>query len=131
MTEFEEYQEYIRHTHNPYCRIVIRHASIDAACKLYSKWKREISLEYLSEEKFMLFAATDEYFTQPPPCSGTLSRKSAVRFPAFLRLAVAGIVLSALLMQSKTEKNSCFIRRFAKTPVLPGEKGNCTGAELV
>lgn len=34
--------------------------------KLYSKWKREISLEYLSEEKFMPFAATDEYFAQPP-----------------------------------------------------------------
>ena len=66
MTEFEEYQEHIRYTHNAFCRIVIRHASIDAARKLYSKWKREISLEYLSEEKFMPFAATDEYFAKPP-----------------------------------------------------------------
>ena len=66
MTEFEEYQEHIQHTHNAFCRIVIRHASIDAARKLYSKWKREISLEYLSEEKFMPFAATDEYFAKPP-----------------------------------------------------------------
>ena len=66
MTEFEEYQEHIQYTHNAFCRIVIRHASIDAARKLYSKWKREISLEYLSEEKFMPFAATDEYFAQPP-----------------------------------------------------------------
>ena len=70
MTEFEEYQEHTQYTHNAFCRIVIRHASIDAARKLYSKWKREISLEYLSEEKFMPFAATDEYFAQllPPPC---------------------------------------------------------------
>ena len=66
MTEYEAYQEHIRYTHDTYCRIVIRHASIDAARKLYSKWKREISLEYLSEEKFMPFAATDEYFAQPP-----------------------------------------------------------------
>ena len=65
MTEFEEYQEHTQYTHNAFCRIVIRHASIDAARKLYSKWKREISLEYLSEEKFMPFAATDEYFAQP------------------------------------------------------------------
>ena len=66
MTKFEEYQEHIQYTHNAFCRIVIRHASIDAARKLYSKWKREISLEYLSEEKFMPFATTDEYFAQPP-----------------------------------------------------------------
>ena len=33
---------------------------------LYAKWKREISLDYLSEEKFMPFGTTDEYFAQPP-----------------------------------------------------------------
>ncbi|PXX76054.1 RNA polymerase sigma factor (sigma-70 family) [Dielma fastidiosa] len=61
-----EYKEHIQYTHNAYCRIVIRHASIDAARMLFAKWKREISLEYLSEEKFMPFSTTDEYFTQPP-----------------------------------------------------------------
>ncbi|MDE6923793.1 MAG: hypothetical protein K2P59_00835 [Acetatifactor sp.] len=66
MTEFEEYQEHIQYTQNAFCRIVIRHASIDAARRLYSKWKREIYLEYLSEEKFMPFAATDEYFAKLP-----------------------------------------------------------------
>lgn len=66
MTEFEEYQKHIQYTHNAFCRIVIRHAAIDAARKLYSKRKREISLEYLSEEKFIPFAATDQYFAQPP-----------------------------------------------------------------
>ena len=30
MTE-KEYKEHIQYTHNAYCRIVIRHASIDAA----------------------------------------------------------------------------------------------------
>lgn len=65
MTE-NEYIEHIQFTHNAYCRIVIRHASIDAARMLFAKCKREISLEYLSEEKFMPFSSTDEYFTQSP-----------------------------------------------------------------
>lgn len=65
MTE-KEYKEHIQYTHNAYCWIVIRHASIDAVRMLYAKWKREISLEYLSEEKFMPFSTADEYFSQPP-----------------------------------------------------------------
>ena len=60
------YKEHIQYTHNAYCRIVIRHASIDVARILFAKWKKEISLEYLSEEKFMPFSTTDEYFSQPP-----------------------------------------------------------------
>ncbi len=65
MPDFEAYKEHIQHTHNAYCKIVIRHASIDAARMLFARWKREISLEYLSEEKFVLFSTTDEYFAQP------------------------------------------------------------------
>ena len=49
MTEYEAYQEHIRYTHDTYCRIVIRHASFDAARMLAARWKREISLEYLTE----------------------------------------------------------------------------------
>ena len=51
MTEYEAYQEHIRYTHDTYCRIVIRHASFDAARMLAARWKREIFLEYLTEEK--------------------------------------------------------------------------------
>ena len=65
MTEYETYQEHIRHAHNAYCRIVIRHASFDAARMLAARWKREISLEYLTEEKFVLLSTTDEYFQAP------------------------------------------------------------------
>ena len=59
MTE-KEYKEHIQYTHNAYCRIVIRHASIDAARMLFAKWKREISLEYLNEEKFVPLSTTDK-----------------------------------------------------------------------
>ena len=61
MTE-KEYKEHIQYTHNAYCRIVIRHASIDAARMLFAKWKREISLEYLTEEKFVPLSTIDSIF---------------------------------------------------------------------
>ena len=61
MTE-KEYKEHIQYTHNAYCRIVIRHASIDAARMLFAKWKREISLEYLTEEKFVPLAPQTSIF---------------------------------------------------------------------
>lgn len=66
MTELE-YQEYIQHTHNAFCRIVIRHAAIDAALRLRNRWKRETSLDYLMYEKFVPFSTTDEYFAEPEP----------------------------------------------------------------
>ena len=46
MTEHEKYQEHIRHTHDAFCKTVIRHATIDAARSIRSRRKREISLEY-------------------------------------------------------------------------------------
>ena len=65
MTEYETYQEHIRYAHNAYCPIVIRHASFSAARMLAARWKREISFEYLTEEKFVPFSTTDEYFQVP------------------------------------------------------------------
>ena len=59
MTEYETYQEYIRYTHDTYYRIVIRHASFDVARMPAARRKREISLEYLTEEKFVPLNATD------------------------------------------------------------------------
>lgn len=78
MTE-KEYKEHIQYTHNAYCRIVIRHASIDAARMLFAKWKREISLEYLTEEKFVPLSTTDEYF-QVPDYGETYLIYNSVRF---------------------------------------------------
>ena len=55
MTEHEKYQEHIRHTHDAFCKTVIRRAAIDAARSIRSRRKREISLEYLIEEKHYPF----------------------------------------------------------------------------
>lgn len=67
MTDLEDYQDYIQRSHNAFCKIVIRHAAIDIALRLKKKWKREISLEYLIQEKFVPLSTADEYFIQPEP----------------------------------------------------------------
>ena len=66
MTEHEKYQEHIRHTHDAFCKTVIRHAAIDAARSIRSRRKREISLDYLMDEKHYPFSTTDEYFAEVP-----------------------------------------------------------------
>ena len=65
MTEHEKYQEHIQHTHNAFCKIVIRHAAIDAARSIRSRRDREISLDYLIDEKHYPFSTTNEYFAEP------------------------------------------------------------------
>ena len=51
MTEHEKYQEHIRHTHDAFCKTVIRHAAIDAARSIRSRRKREISLAELMRRR--------------------------------------------------------------------------------
>ena len=64
MTEHEKYQEHIRHTHDAFCKTVIHHAAIDAARSIRSRRKREISLEYLIEEKHYPFSTIDKNFAE-------------------------------------------------------------------
>ena len=55
MTE-TEYQMAVQRTHDAYCKTVIPHAAITAIRRLQKKWEREISLDYLTNEKFIQFA---------------------------------------------------------------------------
>ena len=55
MTE-TEYQMAVQRTHDAYSKTVIRHAAITAIRRLQKKWEREISLDYLTNEKFIQFA---------------------------------------------------------------------------
>ncbi len=59
MTEDEAYQEYIRRRHNAFCKAVIRYAAIGKIIRLRQKWEREISLDYLMNEKFIQLAEPD------------------------------------------------------------------------
>ena len=52
MTEDEAYKVHIQYTFNAFCKVAIRHAAIDIILKLRRRWEREISLDYLMNEKF-------------------------------------------------------------------------------
>ena len=60
MTEDEAYKVHIQYTFNAFCKVVIRHAAIDNILKLRRRWEREVSLDYLMNEKFVRFAEPEE-----------------------------------------------------------------------
>lgn len=61
----ETYKEHIEYTFNAFCKVVIRYAAINAWRDRNKRRQREISLEYLTEEKFYPFSTTDNYFIDP------------------------------------------------------------------
>ncbi len=67
MTCTEEYREHIEYTFHAFCKVVIRNATINAARTRSRKHKREISLEYLTDEKHYPLGTTDEYFQATEP----------------------------------------------------------------
>ncbi len=63
MTCTEAYKEHIMYTFHGFCKVIIHNATITAWRDQQRRHKREISLEYLTEEKFYPLGTTDEYFT--------------------------------------------------------------------
>ena len=61
----EAYKEHIEYTFNAFCRVVIHYAAINAWRDRDRRRQREISFEYLTEEKFYPFSTTDKYFIDP------------------------------------------------------------------
>ena len=85
MTEDEAYKVHIQYTFNAYCKIVIRHAAIDKILRLRRRWEREVSLDYLMNEKFFQLAEPEqleEYFF-------TVRDQTAVLYHAELAAALA------------------------------------------
>ena len=68
MTEDEAYKVHIQYTFNAFCKVVIRHAAIDKILNLRRRWEREVSLDYLMNEKFVQFAEQEqlEEYLLPP-----------------------------------------------------------------
>ena len=60
MTEDEAYKAHIQYTFNAFCKVVIRHAAIDIILKLRRRWEREVSLDYLMNEKFVQLAEPEQ-----------------------------------------------------------------------
>ena len=61
----EAYKEHIMYTFNGFCKTVIRYAALNAWRDRSRRRQKEISLEYLTEEKFYPFSTTDKYFLDP------------------------------------------------------------------
>ena len=61
----EAYKVHIEYTFNAFCRVVIHYAAINAWRDRSRRRQKEISLEYLTEEKFYPLGTTDEYFEAP------------------------------------------------------------------
>ena len=110
-----EYQEHIRHTHNAYCKIVIRHAAIDIALRLRKQWEKELSLEYLMFEKFVPFSTTDEYFKELEPCEEylfTICGQTVILYDGELAAA-----LSLLPEQAQEEIFQYYFQRRTQTEI--------------
>ena len=65
MAYTKAYKEHIMYTFNGFCKVVIRYAAINAWRERSRRRQREISFEYLTEEKFYPFSTSDEYFADP------------------------------------------------------------------
>ena len=99
MTCTEEYKEHIEYTFQAFCKVVIRNAAITAARTRSRKYKREISLEYLTDEKHYPLGTAGKDFRAPEPdeeyiiqlCGDTvilnngLLVKALSRLPAYFR----------------------------------------------
>ena len=92
--EDHEHREHIEYTFHAFCKVVIRNATINAARTRSRKHKREISLEYLTDEKHYPLGTTDEYFQAPEPdeeyiltlCGDTVIFSSGLLAEALSRL---------------------------------------------
>ena len=67
MTCTEEYKEHIEYTFQAFCKVVIRNAAITAARTRSRKYKREMSLEYLTDEKHYPLGTAGKDFRAPKP----------------------------------------------------------------
>ena len=59
------YKEHIMYSFNGFCKVVIRYAAINAWRDRNRRRQKEISFEYLTEEKFYPLSTSDEYFEAP------------------------------------------------------------------
>ena len=81
MTCTEEYKEHIEYTFHAFCKVVIRNAKYNALRTWRRKYQREISLEYLTEEKFYPFSTTDDYLILSRLVDTFISRISLTMLP--------------------------------------------------
>ena len=96
MTCTEEYKEHIEYTFQAFCKVVIRNAAITAARTRSRKYKREISLEYLTAEQHYPLGTAGKDFRASEPdeeyiiqlCGDTVILNNGLLVEALSRLPV-------------------------------------------
>ena len=61
----EAYKEHIMYSFNAFCKVVIRYAAMNAWRDRNRRRQKEISFEYLTEEKFYPLSTSDEFLKSP------------------------------------------------------------------
>lgn len=110
MTCTEEYREHIEYTFHAFCKVVIRNATINAARTRSRKHKREISLEYLTDEKHYPLGTTDEYFQAPEPDEEYILTFAAIRSFS------AAVYLRKLSRLDEREREMIYLSFFKRIP---------------
>lgn len=64
MTYTEKQQEHIEYAFDAFCKVVVRHESINIFRELWRRKAREISFDYLRDEKGFDLSTSDCYFEQ-------------------------------------------------------------------
>ena len=111
MTCTEEYKEHIEYTFHAFCKIVIRNASYTALRTWSRKHKREISLDYITDEKHYPLGTTDEYFIAPEPDEEYTSIFAAI--PSRLS---NGLLVEALSRLPAQEREMVYLSFFKRLP---------------
>ena len=61
----QSYKEHIMYSFNAFCKVVIRYAAMNAWRDRSRRRQKEISFEYLTEEKFYPLSTSDEFLKSP------------------------------------------------------------------
>lgn len=64
MNDSEQYKGHIEYTFAACCKVVLRNASMSAYRDIGRRQKREISLDYLMEERYYNLSTTGSYFAE-------------------------------------------------------------------
>ena len=112
MTCTEEYREHIEYTFHAFCKVVIRNATINAARTRSRKHKREISLEYLTDEKHYPLGTTDEYFQAPEP-----DEEYILTLCGDTVIFSSGLLAEALSRLDEREREMIYLSFFKRIPV--------------
>ena len=115
----EAYKEHIMYTFHGFCKVVIRNAAITAWRDQQRRHKRELSLEYLTEEKHYPLGTSDEYFTAP-------YEEYPVTICGQTIILTNGKLAAALLSLPEKNREIIFLYFFGTTD--SGKSGKCTDA---